>query len=186
MKQLQVFTALVLFVAFAGVSRAGSLGTVSETASGIVTTLPLTAIQVGSDGEVAFRPFGITVDTSDAIDFSQQGFGWTQVAGGTWTQLGTQSIWYRDAAGENEPNVEDVGSFVSVDAPWITTGDFTILSADGSLSDVITLFNVGNDAHLTFASDPIAPAPSTALSGLALLGVVGGGSFLRRKAKAVA
>ena len=132
-------------------------------------------VQVASDGEVSFRPFGIGPDVSDAIYFGpQNSFRWVQAAESTWTDNGA-GVWYLPAANpgpgcppENETDVsschEAVGHWMTEDGPWIPSalGDYAILSADGSIEDLIRLYNIDNVAHITFASDPLAlPEPSS-------------------------
>jgi hypothetical protein len=201
MKQLQVLTALALFAAFAGVSRADTTIGTEDHNNGFVGNVGNTAVKVGSDGEQVFDPFTTGVDNTDAIDFTAQnpqagGNDWFQAGDSAWLlKAGTTSVWYLPAMGENgNTDPEPVGHWISA-SPWIDSVLGTYLINEdqldgGGVSDVITLFNDANGANLTFASDPFtanaAPTPSTALSGLALLGVVGGGSLLRRRAKVAA
>src|SRR5262249_10112197 len=96
--------------------------------NGFAGFIPGTQIQVASDGESPFRPFGITVDTSDAIDLRAQGNNWTidtpTVGWTLWAGTGpVNGVWYIAAAavGKNEPPVpEPIGTWHSPD-PWVAS-----------------------------------------------------------------
>jgi MYXO-CTERM domain-containing protein len=135
---------------------------------------PGTAYNVGSDGESAFRPFGITADCSDALSFDNVGFLWTMDANTVgWTQDGTRQTWYIDAAsvGENEPAVPEPIGYFSSPVQWNPAflGTYRILGGPNEPGewDEIILWNDANGAHLSFNSD--APTPGAA----AVLGLGG-------------
>jgi hypothetical protein len=155
-------------------------------------------INVASDGEAAFTPFGVTSDVSDAIEWDPNALPFVPVAGdpaftkGFWSNVGTDptngfTVWALPAStpcgNENEPVCEPV-------AHWLLPGftvnggpvNYHIFEADGSFSDVISLYNNANGvASMSFASDPV-PEPATWALTLAGLGMVGAGLRMRRKA----
>ena len=113
---------------------------------------------------------------------------WTQAPGSQWTSLGNQTwILPADLTGfgcgvENATTCEPIGHFVSPDA-WVPAaiGNWDILEANGSISDVIETFNVNGQAQLLFYSDPTIPEPAS----LALLGTaLAGFGVIRRRRKA--
>ena len=144
-------------------------------------------VQVASDGEASFRPFGVGPDVSDAIYFGPENMDtWMQAAESTWTDNGA-GVWYLPAANpgpgcppENATDVslchEAVGHWLTLSGPWNPTlvGDYAIMSEDGTVGDYIRLYNSNGAAHLTFASDPIGlPEPaSLALVGAGLAGLL--------------
>jgi hypothetical protein len=147
---------------------------------------PNSNYSVASDGEVGFDPYGAGFDTSDGLNFSAVGLDWTQAPGSSWTEVGTgNQTWVLPATipgcgSENEPTCEPVGVFESPFA-WNSPaiGKWEILEADGSISDVILTFNVGNTAFLEFFSDPIAGIPEPATWAMMLAGLFGLGAMLR-------
>jgi hypothetical protein len=148
-------------------------------------------VNVASDGEQGFFPFGATSDMSDAIQFVTTGFTWSLIKGNNWVSAGDGATFYLPAINENEPASEDIGKFqVDGGASWIQSvlGEYVILSADGSTSDVITLANdgVNGSATVRFTSDPLSiPEPtSLTLLGFGIAGLIGYG--LRRRMKATA
>jgi hypothetical protein len=174
--------------------------------SGCVAALaPLNVtINVASDGEAAFHPFGISSDVSDAIEWDPNALPFVPIAGdpafnqGFWSNFGTDptngfTVWALPAStpcgNENEPVCEPV-------AHWLLPGftvsggplDYLILEnpADGGgLSDVISLYNDANGvANMSFASDPFVPEPATWGLMLAGVGMVGAGLRMRRKTAA--
>lgn len=138
-----------------------------------VTVSPVEGVVVFSDGEVPIDPLNIGVDTSDYISLS--GSGWSQAQTSTWTQLSGENTWYLPEIAEG--TAEPVGTWINSNFAWDPSvlQTITIFEADGTtLSDVITIANIGGNAAVTFASDP-TPLPSTwtmMLIGLAGLGFV--------------
>jgi hypothetical protein len=161
---------------------AGFVGNFLESA------FPGTSYIVASDGESAFDPFGAGYDTSDGLNFSAVGYAWYQDASSIWTSLGNQTwVLPADLSGigcgvENGVTCEPVGHFWSPCA-WnpAAIGTWVIMEQGGGVSDIITTFNSGRGAELTFASDPI-PEPST--WAMMLIGFAGLGFAGYRKAKA--
>jgi len=156
----------------------------------------LTNFYFASDGEVPFDPFGFKSDTSDGIILNSN---WKQDPSSSWTQIngnvpggGTNaSTWILPASipgcgAENEPSCEPMGMWTEAGATWNGTFVFTMLSADGATSDIITFANIGPGgiAAITFQSDPIVPEP-TSLGFLAAGAVVLVGALKRRKAAEV-
>jgi hypothetical protein len=152
------------------------LGTETDT-GGLVATIPGTLVQVASDGETVFTPFGLTADVSDAIFLDNQvaaGNPWNidpSVVG--WTLNPGTHTWYIAAPSvpENGGEIESLGIWHSPN-PWVSgvIGSYIILEADGSLSDTINLFNDANGAVITFNSGNVVPDPAStlALAGLSM------------------
>jgi hypothetical protein len=153
------------------------------------------AINVASDGEAGFHPFGATFDTSDAIQFvgfdtiDQTPF--VSFGSTAWQQIGPQT-WALPAdlnsigcGAENETLCEPQGAWYQPGFVWnIPDNEYLIMSEDGSVSDIIELGNFGPDgsAAITFASDPSIPEPGTMI--LTGLGLVGAALAFRRKRSA--
>ena len=138
---------------------------------------PSPIINVASDGEGGFHPFGVTVDTSDAIQFTVGSGVWipdpaysASFGAGLWQELlgatgGGTGIWVLPStiagcASENEPTCEPIAKWdFSPGGLWPPDTDpyQYILESDGvTLSDVILLDNSGpnGSAAITFSSDP--------------------------------
>ena len=64
---------------------------------------------------------------------------------------------------ENEPTCEPTGIFKVTDTFTGGLGFYTLLSADGTLGDVIGISNVGGQGQIAFWSDPTLPQSLTAL-----------------------
>src|SRR2546421_5545808 len=97
MKMLSIAVALVLFVACAGIGRADTILGTEDTVSGFVGTIPGTLVHVASDGESQFFPFGITVDTTDALNLNDQvaaGNPWAQDPASAWTQQPGTNVYF--------------------------------------------------------------------------------------------
>jgi hypothetical protein len=191
--------ALCSVMAYQAYAAPVGLGT-EDNVNGLVTTIPGTLVQVASDGESVFTPFGLAAvvsDVSDAINFQNQPFVWTidpasfggptpWVVGPSGGGLGN-SIYYIPAPSvpENSGEAETLGIFHSFGAPWISSviGTYQIFEADGTLSDTINLFNDSNGAVITFQSGPAVPdvANTLSLAGLAF-GAVAFFANRRRKA----
>jgi hypothetical protein len=140
---------------------------------------------IASDGEVAFLPFGLTHDVSDAIALLHGA--WLQTSSGwsmspvTWTAPTTGSVfdvWYLpavDACGaENEGTCETVGKWVftsGVQWPAGTPDTAYIYEQNGGLSDELHFYNDATTglATLTFDSAPIPEPTTMALLGTGLL-----------------
>jgi hypothetical protein len=144
--------------------------TFAEGASGIVTAIPTAspAINVASDGEVPFLPFGATSDMSDAIQFTAGAGSWTWLGpANNWTSPDGGATWFLPAIAENEPSSENVGSwFFTGGSGWLPQTPSAVILTEGvrgPVSDIITLANNGPGAAatITFRSDPIVPEPST-------------------------
>lgn len=122
---------------------------------------------VASDGEATFDPYGAGYDTSDGISFSTN-FTWNLVSGAGWVGL-PNNTWVLPAnltgigcGAENEPICEPKGLWTAPNATWISSvlGTYVILNSQGGVSDVINIFNQGNQAFASFQSDPV-PEPGT-------------------------
>jgi hypothetical protein len=153
------------------------------------------AVNVASDGESAFDPFGAGFDTSDGIQFvgfdTIQGVPWVEMGDPRWVLApGTTQTWVLPSSipgcgSENEPGCEPIGGWYQPGFTWAIPVPqvFTILSADGAWSDTIRIDNGGpsGSAELTITSDPGAvPEPGTlALFGLGFVGI--GYRAMRRK-----
>lgn len=161
-----------------------------EGASGIVTAIPTAspAINIASDGEVAFFPFGATTDMSDAIQFTAGAGVWTFVGpANNWTTPDGGATWFLPAINENEPASESVGSWVFAGGSgWLPQTPSAVILTEGvggPVSDIITLANngPGGAATITFVSDPIVPEPST--WAMMIIGFVGLGFAAYRTAR---
>jgi hypothetical protein len=143
-------------------------------------------ITIGSDGEAPFDPFGAGYSTSDGITF--QGYdnnawqfigqtGWQEFASGggpffsTWVlPADLSSI---GCGVEPATTCEPVGKWILPNASWGQyAGDYTILSANGAVSDTITLADVGNSATLTFTSDSDSVSVPGPIAGAGLPGLI--------------
>jgi len=166
------------------------IGTESNTA-GLVqqVTYPNSLFNwtAGSDGEVAFHPFGsLTGDLTDSMVLTTR---WVSAMGPTsrWNVLADGVSWFLPAIGENEPSfTEDIGSWVLPGGQWGDQhlGQYIILSASGAISDIITTFNADDGAHILFASDS-DPIPEPASLVLLSVGIAGMGWYRWRRRKAV-
>ena len=177
-------------------AQAATVVGVEDPATGFVGSLsPFFSeyLQVASDGELAFRPFGILEDVSDAIFFGPMNEdAWVQAPGSTWTSNGN-GVWYLPASNpgpgcppENATDTstcfEAVGHWISTIGPWIgpLVGDYVILSADGTYGDIIRLYNTNDIANVSFASDPIR-LPEPASLALLAAGIAGLGWQRRQR-----
>ena len=154
--------------------------------NGCIATIPTSdpALQVAFDGEATFRPFGLTVDVSDAIwlnaDWAPDPAYASAFAKGFWTQQvdlagAPTGVWYLPASlpcgAENEPptDCEPMAKWDFVPGTsWSPEpGILIALEADGSVSDIVTATNGGpnGSASITFLSG--VPEPGT----LTLLGL---------------
>ena len=188
---LIVMAALVTFAV--GPAQAFIAGqTFYETADGLVMNIPSSnpPIQIASDGEVFFDPFGAGYDTSDGIQFPAPGL-WAPntaltpgaFAPGFWTLLSDGKTWVLPAStpagSENEPAYEPAAAWYLVaGGRWIesiTPAYVTLLEPDGSWSDTITLNNDGpnGSAQIIFQSDPVPIPAAVWLFGSGLLGLAG-------------
>jgi hypothetical protein len=189
MPTVKKYLILGFFLAFsAGLGHAGII-----LCDGCVATVfsdPFSHIDVASDGESSFDPFGAGFDTSDGINFNLYTInfvfdgqpGWQQLTNGAWVLPADLSS--VGCGVENEPVCEPIGHWTAT--PGLSfgaaAGTYYMLDANGDVSDIITLDNgVGEGARatITFQSDPL-PEPGTWLMlGTGLLVVAG---KLRRKA----
>jgi hypothetical protein len=183
---------LVALVCFATVAHATSVVLCTETADGCVSSIPTSAplIQLASDGENSFHPFGATFDTSDAIVLNSA---WVPnnfngaFNAGFWTQLPNSFTWVLPAStpcgGENEPNCEPVAWFTDPGTQWLpgTPDTLFMMDPNGTVSDLILVNNngAGGSAQIGFASDPSLPEPASLL--LVGTGLVGFASRWRNR-----
>jgi len=159
----------------------------TETASGgCVQELPVggTTVTVASDGEAPFDPFGAGYDTSDGIQLDAQ---WVPKKTIGWNQLPNSNTWVLpacDGSGscENGKVDEPIGEWrVPDQALSVNLAIFKIREADGSLSDVIKMFNSNGGVDVTFDSSPGGAVPEVSTWALMLLGVGVTGAMLRRR-----
>src|SRR5262249_48695555 len=163
--------------------------TFTEGTNGIVQAV--NGATVASDGEVSFRPFGVTFDTTDGIILPALATPWTKSALSTgWTNVGGNT-WVLPAVNENEPTSESVGIWTNpTPLAAANLGLVTLNQSNGiTLSDLINFTNTASGAMITFSSDPtliaIVPVPAALplfATGLGALGLFG----WRRKRKAAA
>ncbi len=191
---------LVLFFATAGyadttvcVETSGG-GCVADLLNGAFAGF---AVNVASDGEASFDPFGAGFDTSDGIQFvgfaSIQGQPWVSYGSTAWLPVadpngGVPQTWVLPAdlssigcGVENFTTCEPVGAWYQPGFFWnVPANTYVILDPDGNWSDTITLGNFGpnGNAAITFASDPVPEPGSLLLLGSGLIGVAG---TIRRK-----
>jgi len=161
-------------------------------ASGCVIQLPITGstITVGSDGEAAFDPFGYGHDTSDGVQLENI---WVGLHTKGWTLIGGTNTWVLPACDgngvcENGNVSEPVGQWIApgytLTVPPITYG---IYESDGSLSDVVKLFNDDTGTvNLSFNSSPGVPEPATWALMIGGFGLAGAQLRRRRAAAAAA
>src|SRR5262249_31244552 len=128
---------------------------------GFVGGIPGANIIVASDGEASFDPFGRGIDTSDGIQFGT--LGWTFTGQTGWVGDGVTWVLPADLTSigcgvENEPTCEPLGQWFLAGGVFANPGVFTILSAEGTVSDTIILANVDGGALVSFTSDP-GPVP---------------------------
>jgi len=186
----------VLALGLTGAATANAYTVIGQETSGggFVGALFGSAYVVASDGESPFDPFGAGYDTSDGLNFSAVGLDWTQAADSSWTSIGNQT-WVIPAdlsaigcGVENGTTCEPVGHFVSPFA-WNPSilGTYAILEEDGSLSDVIQIYNDdGGNANLKFYSDPSLPVPEPSSWAIMMMGLFGMGAALRARKVALA
>lgn len=154
-----------------GLQQGGCVATVYHGSSNVV---------VASDAEVNFDPFGAGFATSDGVNFNVYASvfifdgqaGWQQLSSGAWVlPEGKEALghWTDSTANTSWGGQE---------------GTYTILEANGAVSDTITLDDLGgpnhNQAEITFQSDiETVPEPSTVL--LLGIGLLGGMIKLRSR-----
>jgi hypothetical protein len=147
-------------------------------------------VTVASDGESGFDPFNAGHDTSDGIDFSHQvqAGQWVQAADSHWEAIGGGQTWVLPASqgpcgAENEPVCENPGHWILPNSFWSpgALGTHVIYEANGSLSDVINVFQNGNNAEVRFFSDPTFSVPEPATWAMMLMGFFGLGAAIRSR-----
>jgi hypothetical protein len=184
-------TLMVLGVsAVPAVAQFGPPVSFAEGANGIITGIPTAApaINVASDGEVAFFPFGATTDMSDAIQFTAGPGVWDFVGpANNWTTPDLGATWFLPAINENEPASENIGTWIFASGSGWNAGtpSAVILTegVGGPTSDIIRLFDnpLNGAAMITFQSDPIVPESST--WAMMIIGFAGLGFAAYRRAR---
>jgi hypothetical protein len=177
----------LFLTAFFASSSFASTVLCTESADGCIAAIPTSSpvLFVASDGENTFRPFGVTVDTSDAIQLNSNWVANNDTGAfntGFWQQLPNTFVWFLPAStpcgNENEPGCEPIGSWYVPGAQWLpgTPDDLVILDGAGQISDRILVNNngPGGSAQILFSSDPnIIPEPaSMGLVGLGIAALV--------------
>jgi hypothetical protein len=159
----------------------------TETDSGgCVMQLPLTGttVTVASDGEQSFDPFSSGGDTSDGIQLDGI---WVGLHTAGWNLIPGTNTWVLPACDGNgvceNGNVnEPIGQWI---APGFTltiaTQVYGIYESDGSLSDLVTVFNDNTGTvNITFNSNAV---PEPAAWGMMLVGFGAVGALARRRNK---
>jgi hypothetical protein len=154
-------------------------------AGGCVIQLPITGstIIVASDGESAFDPFGAGYDTSDGISLDSI---WVPVSTPTWVQLPGTNTWVIpacDVSDCEDANIpEGIGQWA---APGFTltipTVYFGIYESDGSLSDLITLYNDDTGTVNISFNSSVVPEPASWT--MMLVGFGAMGTMVRRRTR---
>ena len=164
---------------------------------GCIASIPTSAplLYVASDGEATFHPFGIPVDTSDAVQLNANWVPHPDYAANFgqfgWTQLPGTSVWYLPASlgpcgNENEPICEPAGAWIfAPGSQWNagTPDELWILSSTGELSDLILVNNNGphGEAQIIMGSDPSLNIPEPSAFGLLACVLSGAALYLRRR-----